>query len=398
MQLGSLRRLWALGGALRRGTSPDGLPYKLTLILNGSCPTRCVYCSIWKTPSPDELTAQEWERVFASAPRSTWVNLSGGEIFMRKDLPDILGALTARMRDLYLVDFPTTGYYPERTLAACEQLVRGGVGRVLVTVSLAGPPELHDRLRGRDGAFERACEGMRALKQAALPRVQAFFGMTLFPSNADHVEQAVAAACERVEGLQRSDFHFNIGMESGHYYRNAGVDAKPPARVLEILHKQRRRGVGPVAVLERAYQRRIGRYLKTGRSPVPCAALRSSVFVDPQGVVYPCSIYSRPLGSLRTHAYDLGAILRAEEARRARRSVIADTCPGCWTPCEAYQSLFVRWFGWTQGKENGQEQRGGHPQQQLQGQPDADEVPEAIAGGTEDESVGLVADRRAERR
>ncbi len=70
MQFGSLRRLWALGGALRRGTSPDGLPYKLTLILNGSCPTRCVYCSIWKTPSPDELTAQEWERVFASAPRS----------------------------------------------------------------------------------------------------------------------------------------------------------------------------------------------------------------------------------------------------------------------------------------------------------------------------------------
>jgi MoaA/NifB/PqqE/SkfB family radical SAM enzyme len=366
VQLGTLRRLWALGRALRRGTAPDGLPYKLTLILNGRCPTRCVYCSIWQTPSPDELTAPEWDRVFRSARRAVWVNLSGGEIFMRPDLPEILDALCTRLPELYLVDFPTTGYYPERTVAACEQLVRAGVGRVLVTVSLDGPRGLHDELRGRRGAWERACEGMSALRAAGLPRVQSFFGMTLFPSNADRVEETVEEARARVPGLRRTDFHFNVGMESGHYYRNEGISARPPPAVLDVVRRHRRRGWGPVAALERAYQRRIGRYLETGRSPVPCTALRGSVFVDPQGVVYPCSIYSRPLGFLRESGYDLGVVLRRAEAHRARRAVVEERCPGCWTPCEAYQSLFAHWLRRFQGEENGQQQRRREPQDQLQ--------------------------------
>ena len=340
-----MRRFLSLAGALRRGTARDGLPYKLTLILTRRCPTRCTFCSIWKTPSPDEMTPDEWDRVFASAPNTAWANLSGGEIFQRPDLAAVLDALVARMPRLWLVDFPTTGYFPDRAIAACDRLLRGGVRRVLVTVSLDGPPELHDRLRGREGAHERACAALRALREARLPRVRAYFGMTLLPENHDRIEATVASARDLVPGLTDRDFHFNVGMQSGHYYRNLDYDARPPAAVLDELARRRRRGLDPVSFLERAYQKRIPRFLETGRSPVPCAALRASAFVDPQGTVYPCSIYDRPLGSLRENGYDLGAVLRAAEARAARESVVADRCPGCWTPCEAYQSLFAHFAG-----------------------------------------------------
>jgi len=338
-----LRRGLALAGALRRGTAADGLPYKLTLILTRRCPTRCSFCSIWKTPSPDEMTVEEWDRVFASAPRTVWANLSGGELFQRPDVADLAAALVRRMPALYLVDFPTTGYFPERTLDTCERLVRGGARKVLVTVSLDGPPDLHDELRGRAGAFERAVEAMRALRAARIPRVRAYFGMTLFPSNHARADEAVAAARACVPGLTERDFHFNVGMESGHYYRNLGADVRPPRAALDVLARYRRRGLDPVSRLERAYQRRVPRYLETGRSPVPCAALRASAFVDPQGLVYPCSIYDRPLGALREHGYDLGRVLRGAEAKAAREAVVDERCPGCWTPCEAYQSLFAHW-------------------------------------------------------
>ena len=82
-----MKRLGSLANALRRGTAVDGLPYKLTLILTRRCPTKCSFCSIWKTPSPDEMTPAEWDRVFASAPHTVWANLSGGELFQRPDLP-----------------------------------------------------------------------------------------------------------------------------------------------------------------------------------------------------------------------------------------------------------------------------------------------------------------------
>ncbi len=341
---GGIARFAALAGALRRGTAPGGMPYKLTLILTRRCPTRCSFCSIWSTPSPDELTADEWEEVFSSTPEAVWANLSGGEIFQRADLDAVVDALVRRLPRLYLVDFPTTGYFPDRILTTCERLVRGGVRRVLVTVSLDGAPELHDRLRGRDGAHARACEAMRRIREAGLPRVRAFFGTTLLPANTAEAGATVAAAKERVPGLSDSDFHFNLGMESGHYYRNEGKGMRAPQEALAVVARYTRRGMHPIALLERAYQSRVGAYLATGRSPVPCAALRSSVFIDPQGVVYPCSIYDRPLGALREHGYSLRRILGLEEALRAREAVVADRCPGCWSPCEAYQSLLTQ-FG-----------------------------------------------------
>jgi len=334
----------ALLAALRRGTARDGLPYKLTLILTRRCPTRCSFCSIWKTPSPDELTPDEWARVFAAAPHTAWVNLSGGEIFQRADLPAIVDALVSSMPGLALVDFPTTGYFPGRAVETCERLVAAGVSKVAVTVSLDGPPELHDRLRGRAGAFEQACEAMRALRAAKLPRVSVYFGTTLYESNTAHIEAMIEAARARVPGLTASDVHLNLGMESGHYYRNEGGGHKAPPAALAAVERHRRRGLDVVSLVERAYQRRVRSYLASGRSPVPCAALRASVFVDPQGVVYPCSIYDRPLGALRDNGYDLARVLGLGEARSARRAVAEDRCPGCWTPCEAYQSLFTHWL------------------------------------------------------
>jgi len=338
----TLGRLLSLAGAVRRGTAADGLPYKLTLILSSRCPTRCSFCSIWRHPQDGELSPEEWERVFVSAPHAAWANLSGGEIFQRADLPAILDALVLRLPRLALVTFPTTGWFPDRLLDACERLVRGGVPRVLVTVSLDGPPALHDRLRGREGAHARACAAMRAVRDARLPRVRAFFGVTLLPENHQAVDATIAAAAKEVPGIAARDFHFNVGMESGHYYRNLGSGTRPPAEALAVLRRHGRRGLSPVALLERAYQDRVARYLRTGRSPVPCTALRASVFVDSKGVVYPCTIYDRPLGSLREHGFDLARVLRGPEAKDARVAVEQERCPGCWTPCEAYPSLLTR--------------------------------------------------------
>ena len=39
-------------------------------------------------------------------------------------------------------------------------------------------------------------------------------------------------------------------------------------------------------------------FLETGRSPLPCKALRAGVFVNAQGEVHPCTVYGRPLGNV----------------------------------------------------------------------------------------------------
>jgi radical SAM protein with 4Fe4S-binding SPASM domain len=70
-----------------------------------------------------------------------------------------------------------------------------------------------------------------------------------------------------------------------------------------------------------------------------CHSLRSSCFIDPFGVVYPCITYTRPLGSLRETAMDLGAIWRTAATANTQREIWDGQCPQCWTACEAYQSI-----------------------------------------------------------
>ena len=93
----------------------------------------------------------------------------------------------------------------------------------------------------------------------------------------------------------------------------------------------------PADVIEAVYLRHLPTYLRTGRSPLPCKSLRSVVFVDAKGDVFPCTVWDRRLGNvLETPLYEL---LERAEAAAAREAIEADRCPGCWSPCEAHLTI-----------------------------------------------------------
>ncbi|MGH9373815.1 MAG: SPASM domain-containing protein, partial [Vicinamibacterales bacterium] len=95
----------------------------------------------------------------------------------------------------------------------------------------------------------------------------------------------------------------------------------------------------PRQLLENAYLSNLDEFLLTGRTPMPCHALRASCFIDPWGVVYPCITYSRPVGRLRDTGMRLDPIWNAPETAVLQGEIWKGQCPQCWTACEAYQSI-----------------------------------------------------------
>jgi hypothetical protein len=73
-----------------------------------------------------------------------------------------------------------------------------------------------------------------------------------------------------------------------------------------------------------------------------CYMLRSFCFRDPQGNVYPYSMYDRRIANLRDHDYDLRAVWDLPEAGQLQRPIWQFDCPQCWTPCEAHPALLGR--------------------------------------------------------
>jgi Fe-coproporphyrin III synthase len=339
--LHALRSYFGLAGRALQARLGGTRPFKVILALTERCDCRCTICSIWKKPKGRELSPAEIGAMLRAAPWIRWVNLTGGEPFLREDLVDVVEQVVSALPNLAVLDFPTTGQRTERILADVERMTRLGVPKLFVSLSLEGPPDLHDKLRGRAGAFENLCRTWAGLR--AMPGVNAYLGVTLSRENADHVDAAIAAVAARVPGTGWDDVHVNVFTRSSHYYGNDGLAAEAePAALAETVRRVLRRrqaSAHPTDLLEAAYLRLLPEHVRTGRSPIPCRSGTVSVFVAANGDVYPCTVYDRRLGNVLERP--LGDILADAEAAAAREVIARDACPGCWSPCEAHPTILA---------------------------------------------------------
>jgi hypothetical protein len=242
-------------------------------------------CSIWQKNSVGEMTPDEVGTFFRRWSQFSWVHLTGGELFMRRDLEDVVSAIVECDRSLYLLNFPTTGWFGDRTVALVERILRRGIGRLMTTISIDGPKELHDAMRGLPGSWERGIETLRRLRTIRKRNFQVVVGMTLFAKNASFVDATIDAIRAVVPGFERTDLHLNIGHESAHYFGNSGYLAatlsnpnsdalathptawQPPSRGFADRYPALHSPMNP-------------------QPPLPCTALASSCFIDPYWRLY----------------------------------------------------------------------------------------------------------------
>lgn len=339
-----LTRQIALGAAILRSNfhAPD-LPYKVTFVGTYRCNFRCEMCNIWQKKSVNEMTPDEVALFFDRWSQFKWVHLTGGELLMRRDVDEVVAAIQKTCRSLFLLNFPTTGWFGDKTVELVERTLSRGVGRLMVTISIDGPRTLHDQMRGLPGSWDKGMETFRRLRAIRRSNFQTVVGMTLVAKNATKVEETLAAIREIVPDFRRSELHLNIGHESGHYFENVGYPIEQRhgdiLRAIEDHRKKNGSALHPVKFLEDRYQALVSKYYETGKSPLPCTALSSSCFVDAYWNLYPCSIWGEKVGNLRENAFDLRGLWKSARRRQLRDEVAGERCSHCWTPCEAYPTI-----------------------------------------------------------
>lgn len=313
-------------------------PTRLVMDLTRRCNLRCTMCRTWETEPQHELAAAEVRSILAQMPRLNWLDLTGGELFLRSDAIELLEAV-CEVPSLGVLHFPTNGWFTARVVEAAK-LVRARRPDVdlLITVSIDGPPALHDRIRGRAGCFERAVETFLRLR--SLESVQTYLGTTITPDNADAIDDLEAELEKRVPGFSATEWHWNWMQISQHFFGNAKLEKGPrPARG-DLVRRHIRRRMRPknlVDAMELAFLVNLEFYQRGEPTGVVCQALRSTAFVSPEGDLYPCHVYDRPLGNLREQP--LAELWNSPAVRSARRDIEKLACGGCFTPCEAYPAL-----------------------------------------------------------
>lgn len=323
-------------------------PYKLNFVVTKKCQSRCGYCNIWKENPKDELSLDEITEFVKRNPFFSWVNFTGGEPSDRHDFKNLVESFYEHSEQLLMVHFPTNSLNPDQVINNAEYLSKIGIPYFVVSVSVDGPPEVHDRLRGIPGNFNKAMHVYTELSK--IPNLKPMIGYTLFPQNADLISNTLKSIQENIPNFDISNMHVNLPQVSSHYYGNAKMDStkfleKNRAVLIAAINSwQQQQGLSfnPLNFVERTYQRKAIEYLNTGISPTSCAALMASCYLSEKGEVYPCTIWDQKLGSIRDTDYELSPILSSEKAQNLRQQILAKKCPNCWTPCEAYQTILAK--------------------------------------------------------
>jgi radical SAM protein with 4Fe4S-binding SPASM domain len=327
---------------------PNSLPYRATIAVTKECHSKCQNCGIWKTKkSPEELTADEFEKIAFHYRQLRWLSLTGGEPTDRIDLPEIT-AKFSKTNPLYIVNFSTNGLNSAKVLASAQKIAELNIPKLIVAVSMDGPCLIHDKIRGIKGSFKKSAATLKELlsleqkinSSSLKTKLKVFASLTLFSENQNAVP-ALIEELNEIEGFTIDRLHINIATTSKHFYANAEMKLENFSARAAIQHILKKRPVRLTfqEYIERTYQRLAVQYSENRRSPLPCSALKASFHLDELGNVYPCTVWDNPLGNVRRHNYSIKKILNGEKARQTKSDAFTRNCPNCWSPCEAYQTI-----------------------------------------------------------
>ena len=311
-----------------------------------NCNSKCRTCFYSKETHPgDDLTFDQIRRLAESAPQFDKLWLSGGEPLMRDDLVEIV-QLFYRNNGIKTVNFPTNGLLADRVVTEVKRLADSCPKLAIhLNFSLDGLGEVHDRIRGVPGGFDRTI--------AAIERsTQAFAG---HPRVIQNVATVVTA--ENIDGLYDLALYlfkrFNLATHVFEAVRGESRDPKLPRasreqlaalhdRVLPLydamadrLFAGLPRGARDLAKLSfigvTLELQRIQRANMDGPSPwgMDCTAGETTLVIDHDGGFRACELRPR-IGHLRDYHFDLEAAFHGQAMRDEIRAIGGGARANCW--------------------------------------------------------------------
>jgi len=313
-------------------------PIYLILFVTERCNARCKHCFV-NVPDnkriKEELTLQEIEKISNRMGRLLYLLPTGGEPFLREDLPDIID-LFYKNNGLRNVGIPTNGSLTEmversviRTLSLCKDL------RLGVDISIDALHQDHDDIRGLPGLFEKAIATYWRLKEVERrnERFRISVEVTVSSFNQDKVYDIYSYFLK----VLRVDNLF-VRLVRGNPRDPAAKDvniAKFEA-FAEKLERDLRNGVFyghsayPLSELITARDI-IGRKLtiktvKERRFQIPCYAGNLTGVIRSNGDVFPCELLNEKIGNLREKGYNFKELWQSERAESIRRRIRETRC------------------------------------------------------------------------
>lgn len=293
-------------------------PTDASIILTYRCPMQCKMCNIWKNPTDkkSELRAEE----LSVLPRLKFINLTGGEPFVREDLPEIVEACYQKTKRIVI---STSGWFEERVVALAEKFPNIGI-----RISIEGLSQKNDELRGREGGFDKGLRTLLTLQQMGVKDIG--FGCTVSNYNSKDMlalyDLAKSLGLEFATAAFHNSYYFH---KSDNVITNKDEVCSDFERLVNLQLKEKH----PKSWFRAYFNMGLVNYIEGRKRLMPCEAGTMNFFIEPYGDVYPCNgleerYWKEKMGNIR-ETPDFMAIWHSEQAEKVRAKV--RNCPkNCW--------------------------------------------------------------------
>ncbi len=296
--------------------------YDITLVVTHRCNAKCIMCNSHENPScvKDELTLDEIRKI----PNSGFVQITGGEPFMRTDLEDIVGILSNKTKRLMI---NTNGFFTDKLVDICTKYPESAI-----RISIDGNRELHNSIRRID-IYDRAIESLKKLKELGVADLGISF--TLQDNNSNELLDMYRFAVEM--GV---DFGVGVIHNSFYFSKNDNLiqNEEPLKTALKELVKMQLKSKRKKDLARAFFNDMSINYIDGKPMPVKCDAGVSSFTIECNGNVLPCNMTPTEwvMGNIKRQSWD--EIMNSDEAVEVKRRC-RDCKLNCWSICNVQSAL-----------------------------------------------------------
>jgi MoaA/NifB/PqqE/SkfB family radical SAM enzyme len=290
----------------------------MCIITTYRCPMRCTMCNIWENPTEKsrEITLEEIKLL----PKVKFINLTGGEPFVRNDLEQIVEICFKKSPRVVV---STSGWLEERVIALARKFPNIGI-----RISIEGLSCKNDELRGHAGGFDRGLRTLLLLKEMGVKDIG--FGCTVSDNNSADMLSLYRLSKSLGMEFATAAFHNSYYF---HKANNTIGNREEVCRNFETLVNMQLREHNPKSWFRAFFNMGLINYIEGNRRLLPCEAGSVNFFVDPYCNIYPCNGLERKywmesMGNIR-ETPDFWSIWNSEQAQAVREKVCR--CPkNCW--------------------------------------------------------------------
>lgn len=297
---------------------PTSYPTDVSIITTYRCQMRCKMCDIWENPTDRkrEISARELEML----PNFKFVNITGGEPFVRRDLEDIVDVMS-RKSDRIVIS--TSGWHTDRIIKMAEKFPNIGI-----RVSIEGLAQKNDELRGREGSFDRALRLLLTLKEMGIKDIG--YGCTV--SNHNSADMLWLYKLSRELGMEFATAAFH----NSYYFHKDDNEITNKDEVIGNFHKlieELLKENSPKSWYRAFFNLGLINYIRGNPRMLPCEAGTANFFIEPYGDVYPCNgledrYWKESMGNIRDVS-TFEELWFSEQAEKVR-GLVRTCAKNCW--------------------------------------------------------------------